>query len=80
EFYYWDGDLNFYTQHQGDLDIVAPGILQLVVPDEGRVIEATLSGEVILEMNNLADETWNARVLNARFLPPDFYETLPSCP
>ncbi|MEM7176745.1 MAG: arylsulfotransferase family protein [Pseudomonadota bacterium] len=80
ERYFSSGDLAFYTEAQGQLAILAPDLLQLVIPFEGRVVEATLAGEIVLEINNIAKKATNARVMNAAYLPPDYFEAMPSCP
>ena len=43
------------------------------------MIEVTGDGQVVREYNNVINETYNALVTYAQHLPPDFFETMPSC-
>jgi Arylsulfotransferase (ASST) len=77
---YSDGDLHFYSGTAGKVQTLPGGALLIVVPDEGRVIEASWSGELIFEFNNVWSESVNAYVVNAVWLPKNFFNKEPSCP
>ncbi|MGB3316085.1 MAG: arylsulfotransferase family protein [Albidovulum sp.] len=46
---------------------------------QGRVLEVTPAGKIVREYNNIIDETYNALVLYAEYLPPDYLTTVPAC-
>lgn len=63
----------------GKHQLLPNGNLLIVVPDEGRVLETTRSGDLVFEFNNMFDDDYNAHVENAMWLPKDFFEPSPSC-
>ena len=77
--YFSNGKVAFYSRGQGKLTLIPNGTVQITVPEEGRVIEATWEGEIIFEFNNLVDEDLNAYVINSTWLPHDFFSIFPSC-
>jgi hypothetical protein len=77
---YSDGSLHFYSGTAGKIQTLPGGALLIVVPDEGRVIEALWSGEMIFEFNNVWTERVNGYVVNAAWLPKNFFDEEPSCP
>ena len=46
---------------------------------QGRVMEVTPEGRIVREYNNLIDETHNALVPFAEFLPFDYLTSVPTC-
>ncbi|MBY8974407.1 hypothetical protein KHP62_01225 [Rhodobacteraceae bacterium NNCM2] len=80
ERFFSSGPVEVYSAAQGELSVLGADLVQIVVPFEGRVIEATTAGEVVLEMANPIDTETNARVMNAEWLPPDYFTALPACP
>ena len=77
---YSDGDLRFYSGWAGKLQVLPGGAVLVVVPEEGRVLEATWSGELIFEFNNIWSDSVNGYVVNAAWLPTTFFDHEPSCP
>jgi hypothetical protein len=57
------------------------GNLLIVVPDEGRVLEVTASGSIVMEFNNLSSRfaAYNEHVENGVWLPPGYFQTVPDC-
>ena len=54
--YFSNGKVAFYSKGQGKQTLIPNGTVQITVPEEGRVIEATWEGEITFEFNNLVDE------------------------
>lgn len=75
-----DNGLEFYTDVMGKHDRAANGNWLIVSSLEGRVIETTPSGAPVREYVNLLTDDYNAIVTDARFVAPDFFDALPSCP
>ena len=71
---------HFYSRSQGKHQRLPNGASLITVPAEGRVIELTDAGEPVFVFNNVAGDGVNGRTLNAVWVPPDFYDRLPSCP
>lgn len=72
-------DSKFYSESQGKMQRLPNGAYLITVRDEGRVIELDADGNLIFEYNNIVTDNLNGRVLNAVWLPEDFYATVPSC-
>lgn len=70
---------NYYSPAQGKQQMLPDGSFLIVVPAEGRVLEISGDGELILDYNNIKTDGVNARVLNADWVPEDFFTTFPSC-
>ena len=51
----------------------------IVIPDEGRIIEVSSSGQLVYEFNNFYSEKYNGHVENAQFVEKDYFSTLPKC-
>lgn len=79
EIAYADGDLRFYSGTAGKVQQLDGGAVLIVVPDEGRVLEASWSGDLIFEFNNVWSDRVNAYVVNAVWLPSTFFDKEPSC-
>lgn len=55
------------------------GNWQITAPIEGRVIEVTADGQMVREVNNILDDTYNSVVTYAEFLPDGYLKKVPSC-
>ncbi|MDI3336662.1 arylsulfotransferase family protein [Defluviimonas aestuarii] len=76
----WQGeDSRFYSVSQGKHQRLPNGDHLVVVPAEGRIIELTDSGKKVFEYNNIATDGANAIVLNAQWVPPDYFVAKPAC-
>ncbi|KAB7619692.1 arylsulfotransferase family protein [Alkalilimnicola sp. S0819] len=76
------GGLHFYSHSMGKHQYLPNGNVLIVVPGEGRVVEATEKGEKVYEFNNLisGSEQYNGHVENAVWLSADFFTQTPTCP
>jgi hypothetical protein len=74
-----DGEVRFYSEWAGKLQRLPGGAVLLVVPEEGRVIEASWSGETIFEFNNVWSDQANGYVVNAAWLPVNSFLDEPAC-
>lgn len=73
------GEVRYYTEWAGKQQRLPNGAVLITVPGEGRVLEATWSGELLFEYDNVWTEGSNAYVINAIWLPPDHFEAPPTC-
>lgn len=71
--------LSFYSAYMGKHQRLPDDTVLLVSPYEGRVIEATWEGDLLLEINNIFSNEFNAHVANAEWLTEEFFTTLPAC-
>lgn len=71
----------WYSPFMGRHQYLPNGNVLIVAPGEGRVIERSATGELVIEFNNLPAEgsAFNDHVENGIWLPGDFFEALPSC-
>ncbi len=69
----------YYSAVQGKHQRLPSGAHLITVPKEGRVLEISVDGEMVSEFNNIAGEGANATVLNAVWLPEDYFSELPAC-
>lgn len=75
------GEARFYSEWMGTHQTLPNGNVLIVVPGEGRVLEVTATGELVMEFNNLYthDAAFNAHVENGTWLPGDYFESQPVC-
>ena len=69
----------FYAEEMGKHQVLPNGNLFITVPGEGRVLEVSPQGKTVFEYNNVFSATANGRVSNARWLPTDYFKTMPHC-
>jgi hypothetical protein len=76
-----DGPVRFYSGAMGKHQTLPGGGVLIVVPEEGRVVVASPTGERVWEFNNLAPDLdgVHAHVCNALWLPPDHFADVPGC-
>ncbi|MFM2356657.1 MAG: hypothetical protein RLZZ528_2393 [Pseudomonadota bacterium] len=72
-------DSRFYSDGQGKQQRLPNGAHLVAVPAEGRAVEISPDGRKVFEYNNVAGGGVNAIVLNAAWLPPDYFTKLPHC-
>ena len=77
----FDGAVACSADGMGVHQYLPNGNIRLVVPGEGRVLEVTAQGEVVLEFNNLVGDRpqLNGHVANAMWLPTEYFDPLPVC-
>lgn len=78
----YDGEASFHSEYMGKHQYLPNGNLLVVVPEEGRVLEFTEDGQLVLEFNNLsaASSEYNEHVENGLWIPPDYFDSIPDCP
>jgi hypothetical protein len=71
----------WHSPYMGLHQYLPNGNVLIVSPGEGRVIERSPAGELVMEFNNMPEEgsPFNDHVENGVWLPGDFFETLPAC-
>ena len=69
-----DDDYTFYSSYMGKHEYLDNDALQIAVPWEGRALEFDKNGKLILEMNNVLSEKFNAFVADYTWLPEDFFD------
>lgn len=76
------GGVRFYSKRMGEHQYLPNGNVLIVVPEEGRVLELTANGDLVMEYNNLSHvgPDYSAHVENGVWLPADHFEALPGCP
>lgn len=74
------GGTRFYSGYMGRHQYLPNGNVLIAVPDEGRVIEVSSQGRMVMEFNNLARAAgYNEHVSNAVWLPADYFAAVPNC-
>jgi Arylsulfotransferase (ASST) len=78
---FFGGEVRFYSAYMGTHQSLPNGNVLVVVPGEGRIFEATNTGQYVMEFNNSVEELpgYNAHVENAAWLPPGYFATGPTC-
>ncbi|MEM9435428.1 MAG: arylsulfotransferase family protein [Pseudomonadota bacterium] len=71
--------VQFYSRTEGKHQVLPNGSHLVISPAQGRVLEYTANGELVFEFNNVAAGGLNGRVLNAQWMPTDFFGTVPRC-
>lgn len=71
--------LDFFSFIMGAHQILPNGNWMITSSMQGRVMEVTPEGRIVREYNNLIDETHNALVPFAEFLPFDYLTSVPTC-
>lgn len=71
----------FKSGYRGKHQLLPNGNRLLTIPEQGQAIEVTPDGKVVVEFNNITGETskFNEDMVNAKWLPDDFFDTFPSC-
>lgn len=74
------GNVRFYSRTMGKHQYLPNGNVLIVVPDEGRVLEATSDGDLVMEFDNLSKSpAYNEHVENGGWLPAGYFSVAPSC-
>lgn len=74
-----DAPLNFYSEKMGQHERLPNGNWLVTVPFEGRVVEVDNDGELVREIANVLDESYNSLVTTAIHVPHSYYAAIPSC-
>jgi hypothetical protein len=76
-----DGDVQFYSDFMGVHQALPNGNVLIAVPSEGRILEVSARGDLVMEFNNVspAHLNYNEHIENAVWVPLDYYEAMPHC-
>lgn len=76
------GGARFYSPFMGRHQYLPNGHVLIAVPAEGRVIEVSSHGRMIMEFNNLsrAGPEYNEHIDNALWFARDYFGAVPKCP
>ncbi|MDH4351314.1 MAG: arylsulfotransferase family protein [Gemmatimonadota bacterium] len=69
----------YFSDTMGNHERLPNGNWLIVSANEGRVIEVTGVGQPVREYSNVINDEYNAVVLHAEHLAPDFFATFPVC-
>lgn len=71
----------FKTKFRGKHQRLPNGNRLITVPEQGQALEYAPSGKLVVEFNNVAADLpeFNEDLVNAKWLPAGFFETMPSC-
>jgi hypothetical protein len=76
----FDGDVRFYSATMGKHQYLPNGNVLIVVPDEGRILVVSSTGQKIMEYNNIsATVDYNAHVENGLWVQLDYFDKIPEC-
>jgi hypothetical protein len=76
------GGAHFYSGYMGRHQYLPNGNVLIAVPGEGRVIEVSSHGRMVMEFNNLSrgGPDYNEHIDNALWIPADYFAAVPNCP
>ena len=74
-------DFPFKTRYRGKHQLLPNGNRLITIPEQGQAIEMVADGIVAVEINNVLSKRseFNETLVNAQWLPPDYFERVPSC-
>jgi hypothetical protein len=74
-------DAGFYSPYMGQHQHLPNGNVLIVSPGEGRAIERSPDGALVMEFNNVPSPNarFNDHVENGVWLTDDYFKTMPSC-
>ncbi|MEL6913380.1 MAG: arylsulfotransferase family protein [Pseudomonadota bacterium] len=73
-------DVPFKSAFRGKHQYLPNGNILITIPEQGQVLEVAPPGTVAVEFNNpAAREGFNEDIVNAKWYPPGYFETLPAC-
>ncbi|HEY7640240.1 MAG TPA: arylsulfotransferase family protein [Steroidobacteraceae bacterium] len=75
------GGTRFYSGYMGRHQYLPNGNVLIAVPEEGRAIEVSSNGRMVMQFNNIArgKQGYNDVVSNALWLPADYFAAVPNC-
>lgn len=76
-----NGDLFFYSKYQGKHQYLPNGNLLIVIPDEGRAVQVTSTGDKVFEYNNIStiSDKYNEHLANGIWFDENYFNSLPIC-
>ncbi len=75
------GNVHFYTESMGKHQYLPNGNILIVVPDEGRILVVTATGQRVMEFNNVSakGDEYNGHVENGLWVPLNYFDKFPAC-
>jgi hypothetical protein len=75
------GGARFYSPFMGRHQYLPNGRVLIAVPGEGRALEVSSDGRLLMEFNNLsrAGTSYNEHIEEARWVASDYFTAMPSC-
>jgi len=75
------GEVRFYSESMGKHQYLPNGNVLIVVPEEGRVLVVTPTGQMVMEYNNISAKgaSINGIINNGLWVPADYFDTFPEC-
>lgn len=76
-----EGNATFYSDFMGVHQKLPNGNELIAVPSEGRILEVSAEGDMVMEFNNLAPLhlAYNEHIENAVWVSLDYFEAMPQC-
>jgi hypothetical protein len=77
----YNGEVRFYSESMGKHQYLPNGNIFIVIPEEGRVLVVTATGNLVMEYNNISaiGVGINGIVNNGLWVPNDYFNTFPVC-
>jgi len=75
-------DRPFKSEARGKHQRLPNGNRLITIPEQGQALEVAPDGTVVMEFNNVVPDQprYNDDLVNAKWLPGIFFETMPTCP
>jgi hypothetical protein len=75
------GNARFYSDFMGVHQTLPNGNVLIAVPSEGRILEVSARGDLVMEFNNLSPPhlNYNEHIENAVWVPLDYFRAMPRC-
>jgi hypothetical protein len=71
----------FNSAFRGKHQLLPNGNRLVTIPEQGQALEISPEGAIVMEFNNVvpSNPTLNDDLVNAKWLPDGFFDTMPSC-
>lgn len=76
---FWGAGLDFDSYIMGKQQRLSNGNWLITSPIQGRVVEVSPEGKLLMEYNNILDKTYNSIITYAEFVPDGYLTAMPSC-
>lgn len=73
------GNARFFSDYQGKEQYLPNGNILIVVPDQGRILEVTSTGQKVMEYDNVVSPDYNEHVYNGMWVPLNYFQRFPQC-
>lgn len=77
----FEGEVRFYSREMGKHQYLPNGNILIVVPNEGRILVVSSTGQRVMEFNNVSEVSVenNVHVENGLWMPVDYFDKFPEC-